>query len=228
MIPMDNGNGTLPLHLLRLVSPSLPVGTFSYSKGLEAAVEAGWVNNEASARDWILGTLEHSFACLDGAVFLRMMADVAMQDYDALRRQDGWLAAARESRELQQEDRRMSEALLSLLGDLDVLTDNVSRRPPRTYAGAFALAADHWHVAPRNALEGLLWSVVEGQVAAALRLVRMGQTAGQRILIAAIPVIERSAVMAARIDEGEIGNVSVSMAMASAWHETQYSRLFRS
>lgn len=221
-------NGVLPLHLLRLVSASLPVGTFSYSRGLEAAVEAGWVSDEAAVRDWILGTLEYSLAPLDGALLLRMMAALANQIFDDLQRYDAWLSAARESRELQLEDRRMAEALLSLLKDLGVCSDEKPPTSLRSYAGAFALAAYHWHVAPHAALQGLLWTVVDGQVAAALRLVRMGQTAGQRILIESIPVIERSAAAAARLGDDDIGNVSVAMAMASARHETQYSRLFRS
>lgn len=225
---IDQKEGTLPLHLLRLVSASLPVGTFSYSRGLEAAVEAGWVSDEAAARDWILGTLEHSLAPLDGALFLRMMAALASHDFDALQRYDDWLSAARESRELQLEDRRMAEALLSLLEDLGACNDEPPPISLRSYAGAFALAAHHWHVPSHAALQGLLWTVVDGQVAAALRLVRMGQTAGQRILIESVPVIERSATAAARLDDGDIGNVSVAMAMASARHETQYSRLFRS
>lgn len=225
---MIDQNGELPLHLLRLVSPSLPVGTFSYSRGLEAAVEAGWVADEVAASEWILGTLEHSLAPLDGALFLRMMTALAARDIDALHRFDAWLASARESRELQQEDRRMAEALLSLLKELDACRDEKLLTSLRTYPAAFALAAHHWHVAPLPALKGLFWTVVDGQVAAALRLMRMGQTAGQRILIASIPVIERSAAAAARLGENEIGNVSVAMAMASAWHETQYSRLFRS
>ena len=97
-----------------------------------------------------------------------------------------------------------------------------------TYAAAFAIAADHWRVAPAAALKGLMWTIAEGQVAAAMRLVRLGHTAGQRILIEAVPAIERSVAMARTIEDDEIGNVSVAMAMACAWHETQYSRLFRS
>src|SRR5687768_5522639 len=61
------------LHLLRIVSPSLPIGAFSYSRGLEFAVHAGWVHSEATARDWILGTLENIFAAVDGALFWRMI-----------------------------------------------------------------------------------------------------------------------------------------------------------
>lgn len=217
-----------PLHLLRLVSASLPVGTFSYSRGLESAVEAGWVSDEAAAQDWILGTLEHSFAPLDGALFCRMMDALAASDADRLVGCDAWLAAARESRELQQEDRRMAEALLTLLADLDVPGAVRLREELRCYASAFALAARHWEVPTMAALKGLMWTVVDGQVAAALRLIRMGQTAGQRILIAAIPVIARSAAAAAGTPDEDVGNVSIAMAMASARHETQYSRLFRS
>ena len=65
-------------------------------------------------------------------------------------------------------------------------------------------------------------------MAAAIRLVPLGHTAGQRILIDGVETIERSVALARSLDDSQIGNVSVGMAMASAWHETQYSRLFRS
>jgi urease accessory protein len=225
---MTLSDDAIPLHLLRLVSPSLPVGAFSYSRGLEFAAEAGWVRDEATARDWILGTLEQSYAPLDGALFWRMMAALSSGDGDGFRRFDGWLAAARESRELQLEDRRMGEALLRLLCDLEVPGALRAGGQLLTYPAAFAIAADHWRVPATAALKGLMWTIVEGQVLAATRLVRLGHTTGQRILIDAVPVVERSATLARTIEDDSIGNVSVGMAMASAWHETQYSRLFRS
>lgn len=218
----------IPLHLLRLVSPSLPVGAFSYSRGLEFATTAGWVKDEATARDWILGTLESSFARLDGALFWRMMQALAAGDHDTFLRFDAWLAAGRESRELQREDRRMGEALLMLLRDLEVPGAIRVENEALTYPAAFAIAAHHWEVKHAAALTGLMWTIVEGQVAAAIRLLRLGHTAGQRILIAATPAIERGVVQARTVADDAIGNVSVAMAMASAWHETQYSRLFRS
>ena len=133
----------------------------------------------------------------------------------------------RESRELALEDKRMGEALIRLLLDLEV---PLARRDPGpvTYPAMFAIAAHHWRFAPADALKGLMWSVVEAQVAAAIRLVPLGHTAGQRILIVAVQVIERAAENAASLRDDEIGNVAPAMAMASAWHETQYSRLFRS
>jgi urease accessory protein len=218
----------IPLHLLRLVSPSLPVGAFSYSRGLEAAVRAGWVVDEATARDWIHGTLEHTFAALDGALFWRMMQALHEGAHARFQQADAWLAAGRESSEMQLEDRRMGEALLRLLVDLEVPLARRYADSGLTYPAAFAIAAHRWDIAPAPALKGLMWSVVEGQVAAAIRLMPLGQTAGQRILIGAVEMIERSAAFARTLDDGEIGNVSVAMAMASAWHESQYSRLFRS
>lgn len=216
------------MHLLRLTSPSLPVGAFSYSRGLEAAVRHGWVTDEATAGNWILGVLEHSFAAFDGAMLPRLMRALERDDLNAFRAYDEWLSSGRESMELQLEDRRMGEALLRLLRDLGVRHADALAQVPLGYAAGFALAAGHWGVAEGEALRGLMWSVVESQVAGAIRLVPLGQTAGQRILIAAGPAIERAAEKAEMLPEDEIGNAAIGLAMASAWHETQYSRLFRS
>jgi urease accessory protein len=220
--------GAMPLHLLRLVSLGFPVGAFSYSRGLEWAVHSGIVSDESGVRDWVLGTLEYSYAALDGALFWRMAHTLKQDDCERFLALDALLAAGRESRELALEDRRMGETLLRLLRDLEVPL--AQRDPGRavTYPAMFAIAAHHWRIMPADALEGLMWSVVEAQVAAAIRLVPLGHTAGQRILIAAVPVIERAAARAASFSDDEIGNVAPTMAMASAWHETQYSRLFRS
>ena len=225
---MASDEEAIPLHLLRLVSPSLPVGAFSYSRGLEWAVRAGWVTDESTARDWIHGTLENSFAAFDGALFWRMMHALQGDDHERFVHADAWLAAGRESREMQQEDRRMGEALLRLLTELGVPSVLRYAKSELTYPAAFALAAHHWKVAPAAALKGLMWSVMEAQVAAAIRLVPLGHTAGQRILIDGVKAIEHSLALARALDDSQIGNVSVGMAMASAWHETQYSRLFRS
>jgi len=215
------------LHLLRLVSPSQPVGAFSYSRGLEWAVHAGTVTNEESCAEWVFGLLEHSYAALDGAIFWRMVSAL-MQNNDAeFRRLNDWLGASRESSEL--EDRRMGESLLTLLSDLGIGRARSFASDQRaTYPAAFAIAGCHWNIAPADALRGLMWSVVESQIMAAIRLVPLGHTAGQRILIAGAAKIERAAEKARTLNDDEIGNTAPALAMASAWHETQYSRLFRS
>jgi urease accessory protein len=225
---LDGSREAMPLHLLRLVSQGLPVGGFSYSRGLEAAVQAGWVSDEKTARDWILGTLQANVAQLDGALFWRMATALEAGDQERFRSANAWLAAGRESREFQREDKRLGEALLRLLVDLDVPAARHYQTYDLTYSAAFALAAHHWRVAPRSALQGLMWVYVEGQVTAAIRLVPLGHTAGQRILIEAVDAIEHASARARSISDDDIGNLAPALAMASAWHETQYSRLFQS
>lgn len=219
----------LPLQLLRLVSPLFPVGAFAYSRGLEWAVQAGSVRDEETARSWIFGVFAQSYAQLDAPLFWRMMQALDLDDAADFRAADDWLASSRESRELQAEDRRMAEALCRLLAELGP-DDLQNRAGPsvRSYPAAFALAAKHAGVPAAAALAGLMWSVVEGQVAAAMRLVPLGQTAGQRLLAAAPGVVAAAAARAMRLADEDIGNVAPGLAMASAWHETQYSRLFQS
>ncbi|QOG06210.1 urease accessory protein UreF [Aureimonas sp. OT7] len=222
------GGETAHLHLLRLVSQTLPIGGFSYSRGLEPAILAGWVCDEASAREWIIGVLQSSFAQLDGALFWRLASALAQGDEERFLAADAWLAASRESREFQLEDRRLGQALLRLLTDLDVPGARRGHNRQLTFAAVFALAVHHWRIAPMVALQGLMWIFVEGQVTAAIRLVPLGHTAGQRILIHAVEPIERAAARAASMADDDIGNMAPALAMASAWHETQYSRLFQS
>lgn len=224
----DGNRDGIPLHLLRLVSQGMPVGGFSYSRGLEAAVHAGWVTDEAAARDWILGTLRANVAQLDGALFWRMATALEAGDKERFHAMNAWLAAGRESREFQREDRRQGEAMLRLLTDLDVPAARGEQGQILTYAAAFALACHHWHVAPEDALKGFLWVYVEGQVTAAIKLVPLGHTAGQRLLIEAAAAIEQASARARTLRDDEVGNLAPALAMASAWHETQYSRLFQS
>ncbi len=216
-----------PLHLFRLASPSLPVGGFSYSRGLESAVDRGFINDECSAQEWILGVLEHIYAALDAPLFVRMMAALAAGDRDAFLRSDNWLKASRESEELQLEDLRMGTALQRLLRDLAVPVAAEYADRDLSYPAAFALASCHWNIPAPQALHALMWSALEAQVTAAMRLVPLGQTSGQRIMVNAVNVIARSAERAAQMSDDEIGNVAPMLAMSSAWHEVQYSRLFR-
>ena len=228
-IPNESSSNLALLHLLRLVSPNQPVGAFSYSRSLEWAVHAGTVKDEETCASWVFGLLEHSYAVLDGALFWRMMSALSIDAEESFFLANDWLAASRESRELELEDRRMSESLLNLLVQLGFArAKTMLSRGCLTYPAAFALAAHHWNINAVDALRGLMWSVIEGQITAAIRLIPLGHTAGQRVLIAGIPVVDRAVQKAATLEEHEIGNVAPAMAMASAWHETQYSRLFRS
>ncbi len=225
---MTHTNLTIPLRLLRLTSSLLPVGAFAYSRGLENAAHAGWVKDGAQVQDWIFGTLAHFFAPLDGALVLRMICALQDEAPDEFARLDALLMASRESHELLMEDRRMAEAMLTLLRDMGVAGAQPGDAGCSTYTGAYALAVHDLGVTAQSGLHGLLWSVCEAQVAAAIRLGIIGQSDGQRILGKAPDIIANCARVAAETPDDSIGNLSFMLAVGSAMHETQYSRLFRS
>ncbi len=217
------------LRLLQLASPTLPVGAYAYSQGMEYAVQAGWISNEQQAHCWIDGVLEHSLTRLDAPVLLRLHAAWTAEDLGSVDDWNGFLFASRESAELQAEDHTLARALIRLLSDLGLReADSFRERQQICFATLFALAGARWQITPRDIVQGYLWAWVENQVAAAIKLVPLGQTAGQRLLLALgerIPVLAGTAL---QLNDDDIGQVTQGLAMASAWHEEQYSRLFRS
>lgn len=217
------------LRLLQLCSPALPVGAYAYSQGLESAVERSWVRHEDSAGAWILGLLAHNLRWLDLPVFARLYA--AWQEHDplALHRWNAHLYAAREAAELQDEDRHLGQALARLLADLGLDAAEPWRSAHRVcFATLFSLAAVHWHIPLPAAATGYAWTWTENQVTAATRLIPLGQTASQRLLVAAGPVIAATVTAGLALADDEIGAAAPGLALAGALHETQYSRLFRS
>lgn len=198
--------------LLQLASPTLPIGAYSYSQGLEAAIEAGVVTDAASAERWIADVLEFSVARMElGA--LRAQLETPTQAIN-----DRFLAS-RETAELRAETLQMGQSLAKLLVELGI---EVPVHQP-ALPTAFACAARAWNVASHDALVGYLWSWLENQVMAAVKAVPLGQTAGQKMLLALGSRLEE---VAAR--EPQWSNFAPGLAFLSARHETQYSRLFRS
>lgn len=217
------------LRLLQLASPALPVGAYAYSQGLEQAIDAGWVSSPEQLQDWVGGLLQHALCALDIPVLLRLHAAWSAEDAVAVRYWNHWLQASRESAELQAEDRQLGNALARLLSDLGIdearpwLTDKQA-----TYATLFALAAARWRITAHDMALGYLWSWCENQITAALKLMPLGQTAGQRILSALIGELPQALQQAEACADADIGQLAPAQAIASARHETQYSRLFRS
>lgn len=205
------------------------MGAYAYSQGLESAVERGWVHDEASAGAWILGLLNHTVRRLDLPVFARLYAAWRESDLEAIRRWNARLYASREAAELQREDRHLGAALARLLNDLGLKEAEPWRNAPRVcFATLFSLAAVKWEIPLPEAATGYAWAWVENQVAAATRLIPLGQTASQRLLIAAGPVIAAAVADGLALPDEAIGAAAPGLALAGALHETQYSRLFRS
>ncbi|MBK9130649.1 MAG: urease accessory protein UreE [Gammaproteobacteria bacterium] len=230
--------GPALLALLRLTSSSLPVGSFAYSQGMEYAVEHGWISDEASARAWIAGLLRHSQALQDMPLLLRLCRAWESDDAAEVQRWNARLLAARESRELRAEELNVGTALARLLADLGVaragmtpseqVPKTTDGMPPLGYLAMFALACVEWKIPPRDAVCGYLWSWCQNQVTAAIKLVPLGQTAGQRILQTLIESIPAVADQAFALEDEDIGFTAPGLALASARHEGQYTRLFLS
>ena len=201
--------------LLQLASPTLPVGAYSYSQGLEAAIEAGCVKDAASAREWIADVLELSVARMEAQVLRAQIISPTQERND-------FFVATRETAELRAETLQMGQSLSRLLADLGIA---VSIEQP-AFPTAFALAVRHWSIDPREAVIAYLWSWLENQVMAAVKAVPLGQTAGQKILLSLGTRLAEVAQM--ELAESEWTNLAPGLACLSARHETQYSRLFRS
>lgn len=223
----------IPLaRLLLLASPALPVGAYSYSQGLESAVEAGVVGDRTMAQNWIGDALDNSIARVEAPIFLRLIESWRAHDYAAVARWNGLFLASRETSELRSETLQLGYSLGKLLVELEG-TDEKTRAQlvgleEVSLPTAFACAAAQWNIPTQSALVAYLWSWVENQVMAAVKLVPLGQTDGQRILWAIGEKLLMVAERARSIDDDNIGAFTPRLTILSSRHETQYSRLFRS
>jgi urease accessory protein len=216
--------------LLQLASPLLPVGAFAYSQGLERAVHDGLVHDAASARRWILDALEGPLARFEWPVLARLCAAYAAGDAEAFAAWNERYLASRDTAELRAETRQMGDSLGLLARDLPlpVASGWLACVEDVTLPAAFAACASALGLSTGDTLAASAWGWLENQVSAALKAVPLGQVAGQRILLAAHEPLERALAHATRLDDDQLVSAAPGLALASALHETQYSRLFRS
>jgi urease accessory protein len=214
------------VRLLQLASPALPVGAYSYSQGLEAAVEAGVVHDDASAARWIGDLLALTVAPLEGAIFLRLAGAWARGDAIEAQRWNDEFIATRETAELRAETLQMGYSLRNLLRDLGLPLPALAEEIAYPTAFTFAVAA--WEIDAHEALSAYLFAWIENQVLAALKTVPLGQTAGQRILLELSGRIPAAVVRAASLADEDLCGFAPGLALLSSRHETQYSRIFRS
>jgi urease accessory protein len=214
---------------MHLASPALPIGAFAYSQGLEQAIELTWVRDEASAAAWILGLLSNNLARLDLPVLARLHQAFASGDEAAVHRWSHFLFASRGSMELQAEERHLGGALARVLDGLGVAGARDWQAATHvTHATMFALGAVRWAIPLPEATVGYAFAWTEAQVGAATRLCPLGQGAAQRILSRALPIIDGAAAGALVLPDDDVGAAAPAQAIASALHETLYSRLCRS
>src|SRR5271156_4204942 len=211
--------------LLQLASPALPVGAYSYSGGLEAAIEDGAVHDAASAERWIGDVLEFSMACMEGPVLFSFISAFTRKDFLKIKEKNEFFLASRETAELRAESVQMGYSLNRLFRDLGL--GEVPVEEP-SFPAAYAYAAARWKIEPEAALQAYLWAWLENQVMAAMEAIPLGQTDGQRMLLSLGDRIEGLVKKSMQMKDEDLGNFAPGLALLSSRHETQYSRLFRS
>ncbi len=222
-------NGLPDLRLMQLVSPSLPIGAFTYSQGLEWAVENSQVKDSDDVYNWMTGLIEDGLSYLDIPVFKRLYQAFQEDNENDVTYWSEYLVASRETSELRQEENNRGRALTSLLIDLEVVgAAKYQQSLQLTQLSGFALAAFSWNIPLKQAALGYAWGLIENQVAAAIKLVPLGQTAGQKLLMKLSGLLPQAVETGLSAEDEEIGASAPAMAIASSLHETQYTRLFRS
>lgn len=219
------------LQLIWLASPALPVGGFSYSEGLEAAVEHGVVHDEATATRWALNQLQLTLARGDLAVIAQAIPAWQALDVTRLRTLADWVSATRESAEMRLQAEQMGRSMLEWLRNLgaaspQALATLTTLRP--SYPIAFALALAGTRAPLAESLQAFAFGWAENIVQAALKAVPLGQSSGQRMLAALARAIPAAVMTAQSRNDDTRQAFSPMLAILSSRHETQYSRLFRS
>ena len=220
------------LQLMWLASPALPVGGFSYSEGLEAAVESGRVTNEAEAATWLRDQLHLSLARSDLAVCAKAFKAWQRDDLAHIAELNDWVTTTRETAEFRQQTQQMGRSLVEWLRNragTDARVDALKALAPApTWPVAFALAALQTGAPLREALLSFGFGWAENMVQAALKAVPLGQSAGQRVLASLVVDLPAAVDRAAGLRDSERQAFTPMLAILSAQHEAQYSRLFRS
>ncbi len=220
------------LSLLQLASPALPVGAYSYSEGLEMLVERGIVNSADTLRKWIERELQEGAIYLDAAVMLRSLQRAKVTDIPGLQEWNAWSSATRETEELREQSWQMGSALLRLLMTLLPVEDRMAAaslgEEDCNFAVAFGIAAAHWQIPPDVALLGYLHSWTCNFIGAGVKLIPLGQTAGQQVLFNLQPHLVAAVQTILTVEDHQLSSCTWGLSLASMQHETQYSRLFRS
>jgi urease accessory protein len=214
------------LRMLHLGSASLPVGAYAYSQGMEYAIAEGWLPDPEAIQAWLSLQMRTTLVRVDLPIMQRLHAALLARDNPALENWNAIALACRETAELRMADLAMADALHRLCRGLAIDLPEVS--PPVAQVTRFTQVALHWDMPLPLAAMAYSWSWLEQQMGAANRLLPLGQTRSQALLDALIREIPGILFLASQIDDDQIGSGLPGLAIASARHETLYSRLYRS
>ncbi len=218
------------LALLQLTSPALPIGAYSYSEALESLVEQGLIRSASDLQTWLEESLATGSISVDIAVLLRVHRAWHRGDRENILYWNSWLSATRETAELQQQSWQMGRSLLKLLKNLYPLEDWATWDMAVNWniAIVFAIAAGLANIDEQTTALGYAYSWASNGVSAGVKLIPLGQTAGQQLMLALTEPIAQAADRALIVEDDRLFSCNWGLTLASMAHETQYSRLFQS
>jgi urease accessory protein len=220
------------MRLLQIASQALPIGGYSHSQGFEAAIESGFVRNEASVQQWITDVLLFSIASYELPSLIDMGEASSAGDFDALRRFNEEFLSARETAELRSATVQMGFSMRALLAALpdspEILVNMLATMEEPSLPCVWSAVAAAWSIDPCDSAAAYMWSWAENQVLVAIKSVPIGQSQGQRVLSNLGRQIAQLTQSPPFWESSMRSNFAPGLAILSSQHETQYSRLFRS
>ncbi len=218
------------LRLLQLASPTLPVGAYSYSEGLETLVDKGVVTGKDSLHRWLENELNCGAIRVEATVMLRAYQSLIDDDLEALSHWNAWLSAARETSELRQQSWQMGRSLIRLALNLQPELASVVKvvGNPCNYAITFGIVAAHWQIDSEAAILAYLQSWASNLISAGVKLIPLGQTEGQQILFYLSQQLVQVTGQVLAMEDEQLASCSWGLSLASMAHQRQYTRLFRS
>jgi urease accessory protein len=218
------------LRLLQLASPLLPVGGYSYSEGLESLILQGNIRNRSTLQTWVDRELQTGTIRIETAVMDRAYLASSQLNRERLNHWNNWLTAARETEELRLQSWQMGGSLIKLVLELtpEIQESIQSIEHPCHYAIAFGMTAQSWQIDRHPAILAYLHSWVANQIGVGVKLIPLGQTAGQQILWQLQESIDLLSQTILILNDEDLYACSWGSSLASMQHETLYSRLFRS
>jgi urease accessory protein len=218
------------LSLLQIASPALPVGAYSYSEGLETLIFEGKVKNQKTLQNWIEDSLKFGAIRLEAAVMIRVYRALQKDDLESINYWNNWATATRETEELRLQSLQMGMSLNRLLISMQPALENKLKvcETECNFAVAFGVAAQNWQIEEKAALLGFLHSWASNLIGAGVKLIPLGQTAGQQLLLTIQSTIIEATQEILDLKDDDLNVCSWGLSLASMNHETLYTRLFRS
>lgn len=221
-------NSQALLRLLQLASPALPVGAYAYSEGLEFLIQTEQITSAEALENWILAELMTGAIRIDAAIVIRAYQAQVAEDFPSIQYWNHWLTAARDGEALRLQSLQIGRSLWQLFCDLEPQTKDFNPPEFHHFAVAFGRVAGAWNIDLEPTILGFLQSWTGNLINAGVKLIPLGQTQGQRLLVALQQPITQACGEILNLEDDQLESCSWGLSLAVMGHETLYSRLFRS